>query len=480
MFELNTLRILHEKGVLSEKEYESAIKDAGNSTGERAAESTTVVMGKWATTLYGFVEADTIYDTTQSLSDASGMALIARPGTYAGDNDRTQFSIRNSRIGLRFKAPEFHDIRVSAQAEMDFQGTQLPVCYSNQPSTSATSPTVSSACGTESAFFTSPTLRVRHMNLKVETPIVDILMGQYWQLFGWQSAYNPNTVEIQGIPGELYGRTPQVRISKTVKTEPVTLEIAIAALRPPQRNSATPEGQAGLRLAVNGWTGVQTIGATGTSIQPASIAVTGDMKNVRLQGFPSSTPANYTQSRVSTAIAVDAFLPIIPGHRHKKGNSLSFTGEYATGYGISDQYSGLTGGATIPVPANTAMAALPPAYAQDIDNGIVTFDKSFNLQFIQWHSTIVGLQYYLPGMAGKVFVSTNFSYTGSDNLITPQADYGGHAKLRLKEFWGDANLFVDVTPALRVGIEYANFHDFYGDGMQAVNHRGQLSGFFIY
>lgn len=482
LFELSTLRILHEKGVLSDKEYEAVMQDAGNSTGEHAAESTTVLMGKWATTLYGFLEEDNIYDTTQSLNDLSGNAPISRAGTYAGDNDRTTFSVRNTRIGFRFKAPEYHDIRVGGQAEFDFLGTQLPICYANQPSTSATAPTTGSQCGTEAAYFTNPTLRARHLNLKVETPVVDLLMGQYWTLFGWHAAYTPGTVELQGIPGELYARTPQVQLSKTFKSEAVTFELAIAALRPPQRNSATPEGQAGMRLAINDWKGVQTIGSASTSVQPASVAITGDLKNVRLPGYPAPTADNYTQSKMGGGIAVDAFLPLIPGHRGKMGNSLSFNFEAVKGYGIADQYTGLTGGSVIAAPSGAPKGALlnqAPSYAQDIDNGIVTFDANGNLQYVEWHSVLLGLQYYLPGTAGKVFVTTNFSYIGSDNNDT-FTNVAALSKLRLKEFWGDACLFTDVTPSFRLGLEYANFHDVYGDGAIAVNHRGQFSGFFIF
>src|SRR5438552_3357594 len=83
-----------------------------------------------------------------------------------------------------------------------------------------------SAATTESATFTSPSFRIRHFNVKLETPIVDVLIGQYWHLFGWQSIYHPNTVEIQGVPGQIYSRTPQIRISKTIKSAPVTLELA--------------------------------------------------------------------------------------------------------------------------------------------------------------------------------------------------------------------------------------------------------------
>jgi hypothetical protein len=302
--------------------------------------------------------------------------------------------------------------------------------------------------------------------------------------------YAPGTVELQGLPGELYARTPQVQLSKTIKAKPITFEIAVAALRPPQRNSATPEGQAGMRLSVDDWTGVQSIGSASTSVQPASIAVTGDMKNIRVPGFPASNATNYTQSKVSGGIAVDAFIPLIPGHKGKMGNSLSFNGEAVKGYGIADQYTGLTGGAVIPTPPNAAaMGAVATSYAQDVDNGIVTFDKGNNLQFIEWHSVMLGLQYYLPGTAGKVFVTTNFSFTGSDNnttyakdSVSGQGNPGnpGIAKLRLKEFWGDACLFADITPAFRLGVEYANYHDFYGDGVEAVNHRAQLSGFLLY
>src|SRR5439155_872191 len=90
-----------------------------------------------------------------------GYAIVAYPGTYAGEQGRTQFSIRNSRIGFRMKAPEYNGIRTSAQLEMDFLGTQLP-------------PGTGPGTGGEGAFFSNPTFRVRHANLKLETNVVDI------------------------------------------------------------------------------------------------------------------------------------------------------------------------------------------------------------------------------------------------------------------------------------------------------------------
>src|SRR5262249_16768989 len=121
--ELTTLAILRDKGIISQAEYDSAIKDLTESVGEKKArETSSVVMGKWATTIYGFVEADHIFDSTQSFNDAAGNGLVAYPGTYAGEKSRVQFGIRNSRFGVRMKAPEYSSIRTSAQFEMDFLG----------------------------------------------------------------------------------------------------------------------------------------------------------------------------------------------------------------------------------------------------------------------------------------------------------------------------------------------------------------------
>jgi len=453
--ELTTLRIMREKNMISEEEYQSALRDLANTSGAQAAESNSVVLGKWATTIYGFVEADSIADSTQSFNDLAGNAQVARTGTYAGSHGRVQFSARNSRVGLRLKAPEVAGIRVSGVVETDFLGNQSLGYATGQ--------------ATENQYFTSPLLRIRHMYLKAETDVVDVLMGQYWALFGWQSGYQPNTVQIQGVPGELYARTPQIRISKSIKTEPVTVEIAIAALRPPQRNSMAPEGQAGLRIAYNGWTGVQTSGATNTSIQPLSIAVTGDLRHIEVPYLQAAPTGN--AGKTATAGAIDGFIPVLPGSKDKMGNALSLNGEFASGYGTADLYTGLTGGVTWP-----ALPA-PAVWPQDLDNGIATYSSTGALHFIQWTSYLVGAQYYFPGLNGKAWLSGNYSHMESSNTGTL---FPKSTKVRSSEDWWDVNLFGDVTPALRLGLEYAQFLDKYVDGNSPTNHRVQLSGFFIF
>jgi hypothetical protein len=457
--ELTSLKLLLAKGVISQAEYDAAIKDISETSGLRTPDGNTFVVGKWATTLYGFVEGDMIYDETQSLNEIAGNTAIAKPGTFAGDHDRMQFSIRNSRFGLRLKAPESNGIRASAQLEMDFFGTQLPFGGANP--------------GTEAAVFNNSVLRVRHMNLKIETPIVDVLFGQYWVLFGWHAQYLPATVEIQGVPGGIFSRQVQLQISKTVKTSAVTFEAAIAALRPPQRDSGLPAGQGGLRLAINGWTAPQTANFTGTSIQPLSIAVTGDVRRLRLPEFAADPKE--TREKTGTSFAVDAFIPVIPGTKEKKGNSLALNGEASTGFGAADNYTSLTGGvshAALPIPAGGTTA---PAFDPKIDNGIGAYKADGSLSLVQWTAVVGGIQYYFPG-SGNLFASANIAHTESSNT----SGLGDPKKTRDSEDWLDVNLFYDMTPAVRLGAEYAFFRDRYNDGTHASNRRVQVSGAFLF
>jgi hypothetical protein len=323
---------------------------------------------------------------------------------------------------------------------------------------------------------------------RVETPIVDVLVGQYWELFGWQGVYAPNTVEIQGLPGQLYSRDIQLRLSKTLKNDAVTFEIAAAAVRPPSRNSQTPDLQGGLRFAVNHWKGVMTAGATGTSVMPASIAVTGDARHFQVPEF-SQVPTQ-SVSKDTQSFAVDAFIPIIPQNNEKHGNALSLTGEFVYGNGISNLYTGLTGGMTFPSIVNTQTEGTG-VYPQDIDNGMVVFDTSGNLHAIQWTTFIVGLQYYLPAVQGKLWVAANYSRQVSNNtqdFVAPvgyvpnpnMSNYAPAESVRHSLDWFDVNVFSQLTPAFRIGVEYANFNDFYVDGTHAINHRVQASGFLVF
>ena len=201
------------------------------------------------------------------------MSNIAPPGTENGDDGRIMFSIRNSRLGYRLEAPEYHGISASGLFEMDFLGNQPGTPPANQGST---------VSQTESAYWNNPTFRVRHALLKLDNDFVTLWFGQTWELVGWQGSFQPNTVAIQGVPGELYSRTAQIRALHAFHIGPTTLEIALAALRSPQEDSAIPDFQAGLKLSIDKWKGVQTVGATNTAIQPAAIGFSGAARTYKL------------------------------------------------------------------------------------------------------------------------------------------------------------------------------------------------------
>jgi len=418
------------------------------------------IQGKWGTTFYGFAEFDAIHDSTQAanttINDLQGNGALARPGTYAGSNGQTLFGARNSRIGFKLDAPASDGMKASAVLEMDFLG--------NQPTSTAS----------QAAMIGNPAFRIRHMAIKVEDPIVDVLLGQYWQLFGWQSAFHPNTVEIQGVPGQVYSRAPQARLSKTIKTDPIDLDLAVAAARPVSRNSQVPDGQAGLKLTLNHWKGLHTAGGTGTAVDGLALGVSGVARHFILPGFYGNG-----HSRTNGwGVSLDALIPILPATLERRANALTLTGSFVTGTGISDLYTGLTGGVGFPAPPNPDMVTPAPTYAADIDNGMVTFDSNGKIHTIDWQSYIVGVQYYLPP-SGKVWISANYSRMKSSNAASYTSG-NGLSKIFDKSYWVDANVFCDLTAALRLGVEYAYFHQTYADGVEAKNTRLQFSGFYLF
>ena len=418
------------------------------------------VNAKFSADLYGFVEFDSILDSTQSFTESAGNGVIAKRGTFAGNHRRLTYTARNSRIGLKLKGPESEDVRSSAILEMDFLG--------NQP------PGVS-----EASTFGNATFRFRHMALKLETPIVDLLAGQYWQLFGWQSYFHPNTVEIQGVPGQVYSRGTQVRLSHAFKSEPVTVELAIAAARPPQRDSAQPDMQGGIRLLINNWKGWHTAGSTGTALDAAGIGVSCVYRRFRVNDF-SGAPVS-SNAKNAGGISIDALIPIIPGTADHRDNALTLNGSFIVGTGIADLFTGLSGGIQFPALPNPSMATPVLTYTPNIDGGLVTYlvDATTGkgvLHSLDWEGFLLGLQYYLPG---NVWVSANYSHMHSRN-ISLYAIGGMAGKVIKTSDWTDGNLFWDATKAIRFGAECAWFRQRFIDDTTATDYREQLSAFYIF
>jgi hypothetical protein len=378
--------------------------------------------------------------------------------SYAGSHDRTTFGYRNSRIGFRVNAPEVGGVKASGFFEFDPNG--------NQP---ANPPNI-----TETAFWSNATLRTRHAWLKLETDYIDILFGQTWNLFGWQTNFHPNTVETQGVPGEVFSRATQFRLSRMFKTAPLNVEVAVAAARPPQRDSAVPDGHWGLRFIVNNWKGVHVAGGGGAqTVDGLSIGASGLVRSFRVKALA----ANPLTSNKATgwAVSIDGLIPVIPGTADNHGNALTLNASLQTGTGFNDQYSGFTGGISFPNVPGT-MTAFTPGIA-NVDNGAVTYDTQGNLKTIDWTSYLLGLQYYLPP-SGNVWIAANFAQMKSGNIASLVAAPG--AGVFKKVQWYDANLFWNVVPSTRFGLEYAFWKDTFGDGSTASNHRVQFSGYFMF
>src|SRR5437868_6806827 len=89
-----------------------------------ASRAATTILEKddWKVQMSGFVEADAVNDSTRGFTESIGNAPVTRPGTYNGDNGRTMFSARNSRLGFTILPPVQDDWRSKGVLEFDFLG----------------------------------------------------------------------------------------------------------------------------------------------------------------------------------------------------------------------------------------------------------------------------------------------------------------------------------------------------------------------
>ena len=233
-------------------------------------------------------------------------------------------------------------------------------------------------------------------------------------------------------------------------------------MRPVQRDSEVPDVQAGLKLEVKGWQGATAQGFGQPSVRPLSIAVSGVGRRFAVAEFLTS-PGD-AKIAFGWGLAGNVFLPVIPAlSAADRNNALSLTGEISIGSGISDLYTGLTGGALFPLLADPSGTLFPPpVYRPNIDSGIVTYDANGNLKTIDWRALVVGLQYYLPIDKGRVWIAATASRIESANILslTPEASRGG---VFIRQDYVDANLFAAVTPAVQVGLSYQLTQQTFGD-----------------
>jgi hypothetical protein len=423
------------------------------------AEGLSVNIHDWTVGIYGFAALNVMHDSTQSFTTAAGNTMLQRIGTFRGNNNQLQFTARDSRFGLKIAAPATSWVKASAVLEADF-GSVQPTEVNEQ-----------------TAYVTNP-LRMRHFYIKAETPVVDVLAGQYHDLFGWGGkGFYPSTLAFLGVTGEIYHRQPQFRLSKTISSNTVDLEIAAAAVRPVQRASGLPDGEAGLRLAINPWKGIGQQGYGQPQLSPLAIGVSGIGRRFEVAQFVEFPGGSNKVN--GWGIAVNGFIPVIPAKSvTDRSNALSLTGEFSRGTGISDMYnSDLTGGAlfpTLPNPQNRGVdpANPPPIYQPNIDSGIVTYDGNGKVRTIDWQGFLVGAQYYLPIDHGRVWISGNYSQVKSGNIVklTPTA---GQTAVYKEARYFDGNLFVALSGSLQIGYSFQLVEQTFGDGVKAKNYRNE-------
>lgn len=421
---------------------------------------TPAITGKWTTTFYGFAEGDLIMDQIQGPAEGLGNGALPRPANgmtpaaYAAEHSQFTTSSRNSRIGFRFTAPAVNDIKVGGQIEADFVG--------NQPAGIA-----------EAANFVNATLRIRHAFAKVETPVVDLLIGQTWNVFGWQPITQSGSIQYQGLPGFVNSRSPQLRLSKVIKSGDIGVEVAVAASRPGQRAGGAPDGQAGLKLAYDKLKAFHIVGGAGSTLESAMVGVSVIGRRFSVDEF-KATPVDAV-NRNGYGLALNALVPVVPATKDGRANAFTLLGEFITGGGIADLYSGLSGGVRQPALPNPMMTTPAPTYTPNVDNGLVMFKTDGTLHPVRWQSIGAGAQYFLPP-SGKVAIVANYSHLSSDNAHA----FGPANAVFDKQDFVDGNVFFDIAPAVRLGIDVVWLRQTYVDGVEATDVRSQLTGYLIF
>jgi len=418
------------------------------------------VSGKWTTSFYGFAEGDLIFDSVQGPGEALGNGALPRPAmgmtpsTFAAAHRQFITSARNSRVGFRFTAPTVSEVKPSGNIEFDFNGNQPPGI-------------------TEASTYVNATLRIRHAYLKFETPYIDVLVGQYWQLFGWQPMSQPGSIQFQGLPGFLSSRTPQLRIGKVIKAGDVSIDVEIAATRPGQRASGMPDGVGGIKVAYDELKAHRIVGSSGSADDSLAVAVSVIGRRFDVTEFKAA-PVD-TVKKNGYGLAVNALIPIVPATKQSHANALTLEGEFITGGATADLYTGLSGNvaqATLPpaMPGGT-----PPAFTPNVDNGLVEFVSDGTLHPVRWQSYGVGVQYFLPP-SGNIALVANYSHLSSDNA----RDFGPANRIFDKQDYVDGNVFFDITPAVRLVAGFAWVRQTYVDGLEATDVRSQFGGLFIF
>ena len=441
------------------------------------------MMGKWVTTMYGFVQVDTVYDTTNSYNNWPFNAAPAAPGVVGEGNPlshltasqsstlmspRYGMDVNNSRIGFALSSPVYNGYKIRALLEMDFLASPGEALNNNGQ---LVGPAVGGL-----GYVTNPIFRIRHFFFDVTTPSWgNVLVGQYWSLFGWQPYNIQNNLQIAPGPGTAYGRFPQIRWYKILHMDALSqglmLEPAVAVMTPPTTTGGIPAFTEGLKLSDSDLMTEMMIGDTGKGQFPASIGISGIEQN-----YSGYNAANVGYNSWTAAGAVDLILPIIPIKDGKPGNNLTLQAEYTWGQGDAWQFpnlsfGGVGNGATVgnatfpgttafmPLDIQTYNADLQYYFPDDARTSIVVgfaADNASNLQ--QLANAGIG------GLGGALSTNGLYTYLEPDTHLT----------------FTYVDLWHDFTPAVRAGLEFGQYDAVYANGVNALDNRVMMSWFYLF
>lgn len=408
----------------------------------------------WKFQTSGFIEMDALNDSTRSLTEVAGNAPIDISPSYAGDNGRTMFSIRNSRLAFSATAPVQNNWKSRGYLEFDLLGYD--------PTPSATAPSNS-----ESSFFSNATMRIRHAYIAAETENWQIFAGQYWTLFGWDPIYVLTTASVPPVSGVLYERTPQItgihscNISETAK-----LQLGFSVSRPSQRDSSVPNLDAGARISFASRRAGFVAPSSDFKAEPMSFAISGTGRQfVVPNAFGSTGDSNRL---TGGGLAIDAMIPVIASSNEKEyGNTLSISGEFTSGSGYGDQFPGWTGNLAQTVSTKNSTAP-------NLDAGQGGVDTSGNFQLVRLQSLNGQLQYHFP-QGYETFATAGYGQVASNNIsqLVPSTKV---VYDRSETYF--VNIFHDFTKQLRIAAEYDRFLTHYVTSDYPGENRFQISGWF--
>ncbi len=443
------------------------------------------MVSQWVTTMYGFVQVDAMHDNTNSYNNWPFNAAPANQGTAKGsgpggsasgtplgstlDSGRMGFDVNNSRIGFALSSPDYNGYKVRGDLEMDFLANPGETPAANGP-----------------GYYTNPIFRIRHFFMDITTPEWgNVLIGQYWSLFGWQPYNIQNNMQIAPGPGTAYGRFPQARWYKIFHMDQDwKLEPAVATMLSPELTSGVPAFTEGLKLSSSRRMAELMIGDTGKTQVPASLGISGIEQNYSgyMTGGSLGNTANASYNSWSAAGAVDLIFPIIPIKDGKPGNNLTLQSEFTYGQGDAWQFPNLSFG--------LGSASVGTAGILGSGNGVIMNNGFVPLDIETYNAD---LQYYFPDNA-KTSLVLGFAVDRASNLQQIASAVGGAAIGGADSSNGLYNylfpdtqltfayvdLWHDFTPAIRAGLEFGQYDALYTNGMSSLDDRIMMSWFYLF